>query len=109
MSDLETRLTAALHADQPPARDAVFRVETLVRLEQERFRRQVRRAVAAFALLAVLAAVSAPLLNDWVTADSSRLWLVALTVSVAVCVLTAVMVQPRLRTAARTVGRLLYP
>ena len=34
MTDLETRLTAALHADAPPARDAMFRVEALVRLER---------------------------------------------------------------------------
>jgi FtsH-binding integral membrane protein len=109
MSDLETRLTAALHADEPPARDAVFRVEVLVRLEQQRFRRHVRRTMGVAALLAVLAAVSAPLLSDWMIEDGSRLWFVAVAAAAALCVLSAAMISPALRTAARGVTRLLYP
>jgi peptidoglycan/LPS O-acetylase OafA/YrhL len=109
MSDLETRLTAALHADVAPARDAVFRVEVLVRLEQARFRRQVRRTVAAAVLLAVLAAVSAPAIDAWITAAGQRLWFVALTAAAALCVLSVAMIVPGFRRVAKAVGRLLYP
>ena len=63
MSDIETRLTAALHADAPPARDAMFRVEVLVRLERARFRRRAAGAVLAAAALAVVAAVNAPAID----------------------------------------------
>ena len=69
MSDLETRVSAALNADAPPARDALFRLEVLVRLERVRFRRRVTLAVAAAAMLA---AVSAPALDAWMAADVER-------------------------------------
>ena len=109
MSDLETRLTGALHADEPPARDVVFRVDVLRRLEQARFRRHVRRTVAAAALLAALAAVNAPALDAWITADGQRLWFVAFTAAAALCVLSVAMIVPGFRSVARAVGRLLYP
>jgi hypothetical protein len=109
MSDLERRLTAALHADEPPARDALFRVDVLLRLEQARFRRYVRRTMAAAALLAIVVAVNVPVLDTWMTADGSRLWLVALTAALATCVLSVAMVDRRVRTLAKAVGRLLYP
>ena len=51
MSDLETRLTSALNADAPPAHDPVFRVEVLVRLERERFRREMLRALLGLTIV----------------------------------------------------------
>ena len=109
MSDLGTRLTRALNADAPPARDAVFRVEVLVRLERARFRRHVSRIVFTAALLAVLAAVSAPDIDAWIAADDSRIWLVALSAAAATCMLSAVLLVPGVRAAVSAVGRLLYP
>lgn len=110
MSDhLDARLTAALQSEAPPARDAVFRLEVLVRLEQERFRRQVRRMVVIATLLAVCAAANVPAIDAWMAADDSRIWLVALGSAAATCVLSAMLVVPRFRAALSTVGRLLYP
>lgn len=108
MSDLETRLTAALGADAPPARDPVFRVEVLIRLERARFRRQVVRALAVAGALAVLAAVNAPIIDAWIAAASQRLWIVALA---AAAMLWGVLliVEPRFRTKVRVFGRWLYP
>ena len=108
MSDLETRLTAALQADGPPARDAVFRVEVLVRLERARFRRQVGRTVAVAAVLAVLVVVAAPAIAGWMAGDVQRLWIVMLTAA-ALSALPGLMVAPRVRSAAAAIGRLLYP
>ena len=65
MSDVDARLTAALQADAPPARDPSFRVEVLVRLERARFRRRVARIVSLAAVAAVIAAMTAPALNSW--------------------------------------------
>jgi hypothetical protein len=109
MSDLETRLNSALIADAPPARDAVFRVEVLVRLEQARFRRHVSHIVFTAALLAILGAVSAPDIDAWIAADDSRIWRVAAGVAAAIGVWSAVLIVPGVRAAVRTVGRLLYP
>jgi hypothetical protein len=109
MSDLETRLTGALSADAPPARDAVFRVEVLMRLERKRFRRHVRRIVFTTTLLAVLAAVSAPAIDDWIAADDSRIWLVVFGAAAATCALSAMLLVPGFRVAVSAVGRLLYP
>jgi hypothetical protein len=109
MSDLDIRLAAALQADTPPARDAMFRVEVLVRLEQARFRRQVRGTLAVAAMLVVLAGVMAPDIYAWASADSQRLWFVALGVSAALCVMSLVVAVPGFRSAAQAVGRLLYP
>ena len=109
MSDVETRLTSALNAEAPPAHDAVFRVEVLVRLEQARFRRHVSRIVFTAALLAVLAAVSAPDIDAWMTADDSRIWLLAAGAAAAICVLSAVLIVRGCGGAVRAVGRLVYP
>jgi hypothetical protein len=109
MSDLETRLAAALHADTPPERDAVFRIEVLLRLEAARFRRQVRRTFLVATLLAILAVMSLPTINAWMIAGGQRLGFVALGALTALCVLSVAINSPRLRTGARAVGRLLYP
>lgn len=109
MSDLETRLTAALNAEAPPARDVRFRVDVLVRLEQARFRRRVRGSVLVAAAVAVLAAVSAPILNGWI-ADVQRLSIVALGASaVLFTLLTVLLGRPAgVRTLVSAFGRWLY-
>ena len=109
MNDLETRLNDALHADEPPARDPLFRVETLVRLERARFRRQVRRAVAVAGVLAVLAAVNVRVIESWLAANNQRVWIAALVAAATLWTIPLVMTRPRFRMAARAVGRLLYP
>ena len=109
MNDLDTRLAAALQADTPPARDAMFRVEVLVRLEQARFRRQVQRTVLVATLAAVLAAARAPGINAWIAADAQRLWLVALGTAAVLCVLSLVLIVPGFRSMASNVSRMLYP
>lgn len=98
MSDLERRLTAALHEDVLPARDAVFRVEVLVRLEQARFRRHVARVVAVAAAVAVVGAVNAPAVSAWIAADGQRFWIVAFAAAAASCVLPVVILMPGIRT-----------
>jgi hypothetical protein len=108
MSDLESRLTAALHADAPPLRDPVFRVEALVRLERARFRRRLGRMLAVVAVLAVLAAMNMPAIGTGITAAGQRLWIVALA-SAAMLAAVLVIVEPRFRMVARAFGRWLYP
>ena len=108
MSDLEPRLTAALYADAPPARDPVFRLEVLVRLERARFRRRVGRMLAVVGVLAVLAAVNARAIETWMAADGERLWIVALATAATLWGIPFVM-RPGFRTAARAVSRWLYP
>ena len=106
MSDLETRLTAALHADAPPARDATFRVDALVRLEQARFRRRVWTIVLVAAGVLVLATASAPALDVWI-ADARSVWLVSLGALVAL--LGALLGRsPGVRTVVGAFGRWLY-
>ena len=105
MSDLETRLSAALHAASPPARDAVFRVEVLVRIEQARFRRRVGRTLVVVGVLAVLVALNARAIDAWMTADGERLWIVALATAATLWGIPLTMIGPGFRTAARAVGR----
>ena len=109
MSDLETRLSAALHADAPPARDARFRLEALLRLEQARFRRRVAAIVLVAAAVAVLAAVSAPTLDMWI-GDVQRLWIVAIGGPVALFALLVALLGRRtgVGTVLRAFDRWLY-
>ena len=109
MSDFETRLTAALQADPPPAGDPLFRLEVLVRLERARFRRRVGRALVVVGVLAVLAALNVRVIDDWVAADNQRLWVVALAAVATLWAVPVVMTRPRFRMAVRAFGRLLYP
>jgi hypothetical protein len=109
MNDLDTRLTAALHADAPPARDAMFRVKVLERLEQARFRRQVTRTIVVAAVLGLVAAVSAPLIERWLAAAGQHVRIIAFAAAATMCVAPTLLIQFRRRTAVSGVGRLLYP
>jgi membrane protein YdbS with pleckstrin-like domain len=110
MTDLETRLTAALHADAPPARDAMFRVQVLVRLEQARFKRRVARTFGVSAVLGLLAAVNAPLIEGWLAAAGQQVWIIAFAAAATMCVVPALIIAPRIRTIVRGVfARLIIP
>ena len=109
MSDLETRLSAALHADDVSARDPLFRVEALVRLERARFRRRVRGMLAVAGVLAVLAAVNVRVIDNWLAADDRPLWIAALAAAAMLWTIPVVMATPRLRMAVGALGRMLYP
>jgi Na+-driven multidrug efflux pump len=109
MTDLETRLTAALHADGPPARDAMFRVKVLVRLEEARFKRQVARTIVVAVVLGLVAAVNAPLIESWLAAAGQHVRIIAFTAAATMCLVPALMIQSSIRTVLRGVGRLLYP
>jgi FtsH-binding integral membrane protein len=111
MSDPDIKLTAALNADAPPARDAKFRVEVLLRIERARFRRRIFRTLAVAFAAAVLVAVNAQAIEAWIAMDISRLWIVAAAAVVAMFSLSGVPIgaMPGLRGLARTVGRWLSP
>ena len=72
MTDRESRLNAALGADAPPARDALFRLDVLVRREHARFRRQLALTMGAVLAVGIVAALKAPALGAWLVADSER-------------------------------------
>ena len=92
MTDLESRLNAALGADAPPARDALFRLDVLVRRERARFRRQLTLTGAAVLMGAMLVALNAQALGAWVGADPERLLALAAFATAAVVAL----IGPRL-------------
>jgi len=111
MSDLDERLNAALGADAPPARDPLFRVDLLGRIERARFRRQMTLVAALSAVVAVVVALNAPALNEWLAGDVRRLALVAFGLAAASFALPGITVAsvPGVRTLVSAVGRWLYP
>jgi hypothetical protein len=109
MSDLDTRLTAALNADGPPPRDAMFRVQVLERLERARFMRHVARTIVVSALLGLIAAVNAPLIEAWLAAASQDVRvIIAVAAAATMCVVPALLIQSRMR-IVRRLGRWLLP
>jgi hypothetical protein len=111
MSDLDNRLTAALNADPPPAQDAKFRIEVLLRIERARFKRRVvMTLVVAFAATA-LVVVNAQDIEAWIATDIWRVWIVAFGAVAAMFSLSGVPIEalPGFRGFARTLGRWLYP
>ena len=109
MTDLEARLTAALHADGPPARDAMFRVKVLVRREQARFKRQIAQTIGVAAMLGLLAVLNAPLIDGWLAAAGERVWIIAFAAAATMCVLTVMMIARSTKTVMRSIRRWLYP
>ena len=57
----EARLVELLRGDLPPARDPLFRIDTLARLERRRFRRQLAVALT-FGAVSALRNLVSPLL-----------------------------------------------
>src|SRR5262249_12880365 len=111
MSDPDTRLRAALSADPPPARDARFRVEVLLRIERARFKRRVMMTLAVAFAAAALMAVNAQAIEAWIATDIWRIWIVALGVVAAMFSLSGVPIEalPGFRGLARTLDRWLRP
>jgi len=111
MNDLDNRLTAALNADAPPAQDARFRVEVLLRIENARFRRRVARTLAVAFAAALLLAINAQAIEAWIAADIWRLAIVAVATVVATFSLSGVPIEalPGFRGFARSLGRWLNP
>ena len=95
MTDLESRLNAALAADRPPARDALFRLEVLVRRERARFRRQLATTLTAVLAVAGLAGLNAQAFVAWAGADPDRLVAMIALVTIAVGALIAVSLAGR--------------
>ena len=111
MSDPDIRLKAALRTDAPPARDAKFRVEVLLRLERARFKRRVVMALSvAFATVALLA-INAQAIEAWIATDIWRLGMVAVAAVIIMLSLSGVPIEalPGFRGFARILGRWLYP
>jgi hypothetical protein len=111
VKDLDARLTAALRADAPPARDVMFRVEVLVHLERVRFRRHVMLTVAGAVIAATLTAINARAVEAWIAADVWVAWMIALGAVATLFVLPGVPIAsiPGAGLFARTIGRRLYP
>ena len=107
MTDLESRLNAALGADAPPTRDALFRLEVLVRRERARFRRQLTLTVAAALAVAILVALNARAIAVWAGAGPERLAILAVLATGAVVALigTPLAALPGVRTVVQRVER----
>ena len=111
MSDPDIRLKAALNADPPPARDAKFRVDVLLRIERARFKRRLIMTLAVAFVAAAIVAVNAQAIEAWIASDIWRLGIVAVGAVVAMFSLSGVPIEalPGFRSFARTLGRWLYP
>lgn len=111
MSDLDNRVSAALRADAPSARDVMFRVEVLLRLERARFRRRVALTLAVASLAAVLAVANAPAIDAWLAGDIWRVWAVALGAAAAMLAPARVIVAatPGVSMVVSACGPWLYP
>jgi hypothetical protein len=107
MNDPDDRLVAALQADAPPVRDALFRLDVLFRLERARLRRRMTLALAVAAAVVVAAAVRAPAIDAWLAADVRWLPLVALGLAAASLALPGVTIDmfPGARRVLSTIGR----
>lgn len=107
MTDRESRLNAALGADAPPVRDALFRLDVLVRRERAWFRRQLTLTVAAVLAAAILVGLNAQALGAWAGGDNERLIAVAALATAAVVALirAPLAALPGVRTFAQRVER----
>jgi hypothetical protein len=97
------RLETLLRADQPPARDALFRIAVLARLERRRFRRQIA-ATAAVGAATVIIGVNAGAISAWFAGDITRIVGVLAAVAVVARTFPSVshLVPSSLRHLART-------
>jgi hypothetical protein len=111
MSDLDVKLTKVLNADAPPARDAKFRVEVLLRIERSRFKRRVIRTLAVACAAAALVVLNAQAVEAWIAMDIWHVWTVALGALIVMFSLSGVPIEtlPGFRGFARILGRWLNP
>jgi hypothetical protein len=73
MTDLEARLSGALKADAPPARDPMFRIEVLARRERAALRRRLLTVGATALGAAVLGALALGVTAETVAPGPGRL------------------------------------
>jgi FtsH-binding integral membrane protein len=107
MSDLDARLAAALEADAPPERDALFRLDVLARIERARFRRRIVSASVIALIAAMLVAVNAQTIDTWIAADARLGWVLGAAALVAMLALPGMptAATPGVRTVVKVLGR----
>ena len=107
MSDLDSRLTAALEAEAPPERDPLFRIEVLARLERARFRRRLVLAAATAVVVAAIVVANARAIDAWVAMDPTRVLVVAAVAMAFVLAIPGLPIAatPGVRTVAKLFGR----
>jgi hypothetical protein len=110
MNDLDIRLAAALNAGSPPAQDARFRIEVLLRIERARFKQRVVTALVPAFATAALAGASTQAIEAWGVEDTWRFWIVALGAVAAMFAVSGVSIEalPGLRGLARALGPWLH-
>jgi len=111
MSDFDSRLTDALNAAPPPAKDPWFRLEVLLRIERARFKRRVLLSLVVATAAAVLVAFIAPSIDAWIATDIWHLGIVAISAVAVIFFLSGVPVDavPGLGIFARACRRWLFP
>jgi len=87
VTDHDAKLEHLLRADKPPARDPLFRIAVLARLERRRFQRQIAAIVGVGAVVMAFVAVNAAAINVWLAADVTRLAIVLVVAAATVWVL----------------------
>jgi hypothetical protein len=107
MSDVDARLTAALEADAPPERDALFRLDVLARIERARFQRRIVLATAIALVAVMLVGVHAQAIDTWMAADTRHAWIVGAVATAAMLALPGMPTAaiPGVRTVVRVFGR----
>ena len=107
MGDLDTRLAAALGADAPPERDALFRLDVLARIERARFLRRILRTTAVALIAAMLVALNAQTIDTWIASDPWRGWVIGAAALVAMLALpgTPTAAMPGVRAVVQVFGR----
>ena len=111
MSDPDSKLTEALSADPPPARDPWFRLEVLMRIEKARFRRRFILTLLSATVAAALVVVNAQSIQAWIANDIWHLALVAAGTIAVMLALSGVPIEalPGFGSFARACRRWLYP
>jgi hypothetical protein len=107
MSDVDARLAAALGADAPPERDALFHLEVLARIERSRFRRRIVRVSAIALMAAMLIVVNAQTIDTWIASDARHEWIVGVAALVAMLALPGMPIAatPGVRAVVKVFGR----
>ena len=106
---VDERLAAALAADAPPERDALFRLDVLARLERARFQRRIVQATAIGLMAMMLVAVNVPAIDMWMAADPRHGWMVGVIALIAMLAVPGMptAATPGVRTVVKVFGRFL--
>ena len=111
MSDLDSKLTDALNADPPPARDPWFRLEVLLRIERARFKRRIFASLIVAVVTAALVALTAQSIEAWIDNDIWHLGIVAAIAVAFMFTLSGIPIEalPGFGSLARACRRWLFP